>query len=212
MSPDEVYAAHTSLGTVSSLGDPADLSVIEAGTLVLPTGRVTASDVYLFDQPPLARTVPPGRYPVLLLHADYAEGEAVAAAMARFDAGDPVRWEPATAAGVDPSAVDPDSFGSYGVDSGTAAFAAAEAAERLADGDDALWETYGERVTQALFPAEGEYRLSAEVFADPTTGANIIAFSSGFGDGGYPAWFGLDGDGRPLVLLTEFVILEASAP
>ena len=212
MEPGYVYDAYAAPGTVLSLGEPAQLSVVDAGTLVLPSGRVTASDVYLFDQPALGRSLPPGRYPVLLLRAEYAEGDAVAAAMLRVGPGDPVSWEPATGAGVDPSTVDPSTFGSYGVDSGTAAFFAAEAADRLDASDEATWEAYGEHVTRSLFPSEGEHRLSAEVFVDPTTGANAIAFSSGFGDGGYPAWFGLDEDGRPLVLMTEFGILDAPSP
>jgi hypothetical protein len=207
-----IYRAFTELGTVSSLGDAGDLSVVKAGDLVLPSGRVTAADVHLFGQPPFGRAVPPGRYPVLLLRAEYAEGEAVAAAMLRVAPGDPVTWEPATIAGVDPAGVDPDSFGSYGVDSGTAAFAGAEAAERLNAGDEGLWEAYGDEVMRRLFPAEGDLRLSAEVFVDPATGANIIAFSSGFGDGGYPAWFGLNGAGEPLLLLTDFGILDAPTP
>jgi len=123
--------------------------------------------------------------------------------MLRIAAGEPVRWEPATIAGVDPADVDPGSFGSYGVDSGTAAFAGAEAAERLYEGDEALWEAYGDEVMRALFPADDVQRLSAEVFVDLSNGANVIAFSSGFGDGGYPAWFGLDAGGEPLVLLTS---------
>jgi hypothetical protein len=209
METSDVYRAFTELGTVSSSGEAAPLSVLEAGELVLPTGRVTASDVYLFDQPPFTRTVPPGRYPVLLLRAEYADGDAVAAAMLRVGPGEPVGWEPATIGGVDPADVDQDTFASYGVDSGTAAFAGAEAAERLYAGDEALWEAYGDEVTRGLFPGEIEHRLSAEVFVDPASGANVIAFSSGFGDGGYPAWFGLDADGEPLVLLTDFGILEA---
>jgi len=40
----------------------------------------------------------------------------------------------------------------------------------------------------------------------------VIGFPSGYGDGSYPSYFGLDRHGNnPLVVLTAFGILDASA-
>jgi hypothetical protein len=36
----------------------------------------------------------------------------------------------------------------------------------------------------------------------------VIVFSSGWGDGSYPSYFGLDAEGTPLVLMTDFQILD----
>jgi hypothetical protein len=41
------------------------------------------------------------------------------------------------------------------------------------------------------------------------TGANVVAISSGFGDGGYASFAGLDANGRVVVVLTDFGILDA---
>jgi hypothetical protein len=37
---------------------------------------------------------------------------------------------------------------------------------------------------------------------------NVVCFSSGWGDGHYPSFFGLASDGRPHVLLTDFLLLN----
>jgi hypothetical protein len=210
MDTADVYRAFVELGPARAGGEEVELSVVRAGELVLPSGRVVAADVYLFDQPPFDRLLPAGRHPVFVLRAERDGGMDSAAALLRVAPGDPVEWEPATTGGRDPGTLDPETFASYGVDSGTAAFASAEAAERLEAGDEALWEAYGEQIQDQMYPGENDYRLIAEVVVDPVTGGNVIAFVSGWGDGGYPAWFGLDAGGEPLVLLTDFGILDAA--
>ena len=37
---------------------------------------------------------------------------------------------------------------------------------------------------------------------------DFAAFSSGYGDGAYPSYFGFDEDGKPCVLVTDFLVLE----
>jgi Protein of unknown function (DUF4241) len=45
---------------------------------------------------------------------------------------------------------------------------------------------------------------------DEATGANVIAFSSGYGDGSYPSYWGHDLAGQRVALVTDFVVLDAS--
>ena len=40
------------------------------------------------------------------------------------------------------------------------------------------------------------------------SGLNIAAFSSGFGDGSYSSYWGLDAEGAPVRLVTSFDVLE----
>jgi hypothetical protein len=42
-----------------------------------------------------------------------------------------------------------------------------------------------------------------------TTADNLILFESGFGDGFYSSRWGLDGAGRPVMLVTDFQIFIA---
>jgi hypothetical protein len=154
-----------------------------------------------------------GRHPVLLLSSardPELPGDA-AAAMIRAAPGDPVSWELALLAGQDPSTLQPGEYFGYGVDSGTGCFASSEAVGVLTGGD---FDEYGDRVHDAMFPSDdvATWKSSVNVVVDPASGANVIGFSSGFGDGAYPSYFGLDADGEPVVLLTDFGILEAPAP
>ena len=40
---------------------------------------------------------------------------------------------------------------------------------------------------------------------------NIIAFSSGWGDGMYPSYLALDGSGRPVAVVTDFQVLDQTS-
>jgi hypothetical protein len=197
-------------------GDPAVLSAVPAGELVLPTGRVVGADMAFFSNEPFTRRLPPGRYPVSWLSSarDPDLGGDVAAAMIRVTPGDPVSWEMALVPGQDPGTLKPGEVFGYPVDSGTGVFASVEAADKvvklMTDGGDI--EGYFDQISQGLDPGNGVYNQSVEVTLDPASGVNVIAFVSGFGDGLYPSWFGIDADGRPLVLLTDFGILEAPTP
>ena len=215
LSTGEIYAAFADGGAAWSGGERTQLLAVDAGELVLPTGRVVASDVFFFSTEPFKRRLPAGRHPVYLLSSvrgpDPDLAGDVAAAMIRAAPGDPVTWELALVEGQDPTTLQPGEFFGYGVDSGTGCFASVEAVDVLTRGDGL--DEYGERVHEAMFPSDNvaDWKSSVDITVDPATGTNVIGFSSGFGDGAYPSWFGLDADGRPLVLLTDFGILEASA-
>jgi hypothetical protein len=210
LSTEDVYAAFAEGGTATSGGEPTVLSAVPAGELMLPTGRVVAADVFFFNTEPFTRRLPAGRHPVLLLSSSRDPGVAgdVAAAMIRVAPGDPVSWELALVPGQDPSSLQPGEFFGYGVDSGTGCFASAEAVAALTAGD---FDEYSDQVQDGMFPSDdvADWKHSVDVVVDQASGANVIGFTSGFGDGGYPSWFGLDADGEPLVLLTDFGILEA---
>ena len=214
MAVEDLYTAFAEGGSATSAGEATVLSAIPVGDIVLPTGRVVGADVFFFNTEPFTRSLPAGRHPVLLLSsargpdlpADLA-GD-VAAAMIRAAPGDPVSWELALLAGQDPAILKPGEFFGYGVDSGTGCFASPEAVAVLMAGD---FDAYSDRIMHGMFPSNDvkDWKSWVEVTVDPASGANIIGFSSGFGDGAYPSWFGLDADGEPLVLVTDFGIVEA---
>jgi Protein of unknown function (DUF4241) len=212
---EDVYAAFETGGTAISGGDPSMLSAVPAGDLLLPTGRVVAADMAFFTNEPFTRRLPAGRYPVSWLSSarDPDLMGDVAAAMIRVGPGDPVSWELAVVPGQDPKTLKPGEVFGYPVDSGTGVFASVEAADTvmmLMKGGDV--EGYFDQIIQGLDPGGGVYNQSVAVTLDRASGVNVIAFVSGFGDGYYPSWFGLDANGQPLVLLTDFGILEAPTP
>jgi len=213
LTTEEVYAAFAEGGAARSAGERTVLSTVRAGDLLLPTGRLVANDVFFLDREPFTRRLPVGRHPVLLLASASAADviPRVAAALIRVGPGDPVSWELALVPGQDPAALQPGEFFGYGVDSGTGSFASAEAAAAVTGGD---FDAYSDQIHHGMYPSEDvvDWNILVELVVDPATGANVIAFSSGFGDGAYPSWFGLDARGEPVVLLTDFGILQGSAP
>ena len=204
LGPDRLYEAYSRLGPVTVGGLPATLSVSRADNLVLPSGRVLASDAFYLDTPPFTVSLPAGKHPVLLLHVSGGQiGPNIAAAMVRVEGGNPVRWEGARTGASAPGT------GPYvhAVDSGTSAFASAESVARMSalprDGADAL-------VDQLIdgYRAGVDYTLTATITVDQASGANIVTFSSGYGDGGYPSWFGFDSRGTAIALLTSFDLVD----
>ena len=214
MSVADLYAVFRRAGDATSAGEATTLSTIEAGDLVLPTGQVVAADVYFFSEEPFTRVLPRGEHPVQLLSSarDPTVTGDVAAALIRVAPGDPVDWELALVAGQDPRTLEPGGFFGYPVDSGSGCFASPEAVALLAD--QVTRQAYDARVTEGFFPSDdvADWNSRVEVVLDPASGVNVIAFTSGFGDGVYPSWFGLDVRGEPLVLLTDFGVLDAPAP
>jgi hypothetical protein len=204
LGPDGLYEAFTRLGSVTVVGLPGTLSVSRAEDLVLPSGRVAAADAFFLDNPPFTATLSAGRHPVMLLHTTGADfGPAVAAAMVRVDGDAVVRWEGAQVREA-PSGADPFV---YGVDGGTGSFASPEAVARLksmpSDAANALVDQL-----IAKYSASAIYTQTASITLDPSSGLNIVTFTSGFGDGGYASWFGFDASGKAVALLTSFDLID----
>jgi hypothetical protein len=174
-----------------------------AGAVSVPSGRIVVCDpaTGVPGTRPLARAVPPGRYPVTISVGTLAVvGERrVAAAMVRFSARPIARWEAAAADGDDPATLKTGQYFGYGVDAGVACFADAGTIERLTFED---WEL---AVVPALRAADPALLCgAAEIVVD---GGDLVAFTSGAGDGLYASFWGLDADGQPVVLVTDFRIV-----
>jgi hypothetical protein len=209
IAPEDLYAAFGSPGPAISFGEEVATRVEDAGHVVLPTGRLVASDAFIIDGLPFTTSVPPGHHPVSVLRVDFAGADRrVGAAMVRVAPEEPVRWQLALVEGQDPSVLGPGEFFGYGVDGGTGSFTSPEATDRLKD--VAAYKTYSDALMAGLNPGGGVFPLAFTVEVDPGSGANVVAFPSGFGDGAYPCFVGLDLQGRPVVFMTDFGILDAA--
>ena len=173
-------------------GSSAEL--ISAGTLRLSSGRIVAADPEVFSgaQPAFTVTVDPGAYPIVLAGVRFAERpERLRVAAARLAVSDQpvVRWEMALQDGQSLLDLGAGEFYGFGVDSGQASFADADAWEALAerdlDGRDKWeddWIEYG--------------RIAAEQHFVVVDDGAMIAWPSGWGDGSYPVWIGYDSADR----------------
>ncbi|SHN47167.1 DUF4241 domain-containing protein [Cryptosporangium aurantiacum] len=151
----------------------------EAGELRMPTGRLVAADPYPleFGNKPFTETVPPGSYPVII---SYLPDSGTTAAARLVIRDEPVeRWELALCAGQDTIALGDGEFYGFGVDTGTACFVDAAGADALPALLEPRWIEFHDREhgpTQTVDLGE--------------SGANVISWASGYGDGSYPTWIG----------------------
>jgi hypothetical protein len=183
-----------------------------AGDLVLPSGRIIATDPCylrtLDGTPPFVQTVRPGRYPVWLAMTRLADGppwgERVACAVLQLTEAPAVRWELALRPGEHATELSAGQFYGHGVDSGNACFVDAAAVEAL--DDDAREQLYRAGVV-ATNQRNGWRRGFANVPVSGDPPANLVAFSSGYGDGFYPSWWGFDETGDACALATDFIVL-----
>jgi hypothetical protein len=185
-------------------GTSASLSLHALGDLVLPTGRIVACDPFvMMDDPPYTGGVPPGRYPVLLNVAAFNDDQRVAYAILRLSDAPPVRWEMALAPGQDAATLGANEIFGYGVDSGTGCFIDA-AAVKLLDDHATPENDYNQDLIDLMEKTYVHTWSWMDHVLDSGTGANVIAFSSGWGDGAYPSYWGLDEAGAPVCLVTDF--------
>jgi hypothetical protein len=208
---------------------------VVAAELVLPSGHIVACEPSSLqgsaDFPPFTRSVPPGRYPVVLSLArltfpNHTE-ERVACALVRFSDEGPLAWEMALTPGQDPATLRPGQFFGYGVDGGRGGFLDAVVVTAL-EGERSLYlerlqagtmlasiadirnlhSPFFRRLWDARFaPGQHDFRPCVVLEACATTGANVVEFSSGWGDGCYASWWGLGSGGEPCCLVTDFGVL-----
>jgi Protein of unknown function (DUF4241) len=184
------------------------------GWLSLPSGQVVAAEPYSLADPkhgPFTQTVPPGRYPVILLIAEYRESgasdaeilsERVAAARLGIRDEPVAAWEMAVQAGQNPDDLSDDEFFGYPVDGGTGCFTDAQnLTARLAGGGfgwqfDLVQAVSDNPTVPITVPGRG---------GEPT----VIAFSTGGGDGTYPTWVGRAANGDVACFVTDFLLEDA---
>jgi hypothetical protein len=162
------------------------LKLEQAGELAVSSGRIVACDAFVFHDQALSKKVAPGKYPVILSVACFTNDQRVACAMLRISEKRVAKW----------------TFGySYGVDSGTGSFMDRDAA-RLYEAKVTRDSRFFEHIIDAM-----EKSKFTNFVLDPASGANVIAFSSGFGDGQYSTYIGLDEEGQVARIVTDFGLL-----
>ncbi|WP_017719984.1 DUF4241 domain-containing protein [Kamptonema formosum] len=179
------------------------------GKLVLPIGKLVACDpICRPESEAFTPKLKPGRYPVILCFADSPAygGSKIACAMLRLKNIPPVRWELATSPHQDIRTLKKGQYFGYPVDSGMGCFMDAGAADVLIDGIELgnFQEDFADRVIDAMSESEwGNFLI------DDLNGANVIAFSSGLGDGIYVTYFGYGAAGEIVCAVTDFNLFDA---
>jgi len=200
-SPDPANGGHPAPpdGVVEA-GDPADptgvvaIVVVGAGDLVLTSDQLLVADLFLLaGDPGETDTIDldgfAGPAPVCLHVARYdSSDERIAFVHVRLTDAPVVAWRQA---------------GGFGVDGGTGGIASTDAVIAVGSGVDAVIEQYLEELDRNYVDTWAWLNVQL----DPATGGNVIGFSTGFGDGGYPVVVGEDAEGRPASVVIDHVVV-----
>lgn len=214
------YELHYDLETDFSSNE---LTEIHIGDLNLPTGKIIAADPFFTDaQQPFARRVEPDKYPVFIYMAEIDElHHRVAYAKVRFRPEAATKYILAITEDMTKEELDElgeDEFFGFPVDSGLAALLDAETNEQLTTRMKLLQENnpeadyYDEVLAKEFEEYSGKNQFSRALgdwndhHPDADSDNNVIMFSSGWGDGYYPAYWGLNDNGDTVELVIDFLI------
>jgi hypothetical protein len=176
----------------------------EIGKLELSTGELVAWDPFVFlDAKPFQKKLPNGTFPVILSIEESGNDQRVAFATVRFTLETPVQWEMMLVGNQSVSDLKENEIFGYPVDSGTGCFMDRTAAEAL----DRRMRENREFFEVMMAEMEKTYRDTWSWLDMKFGSANLIAFSSGLGDGVYPSFGGIDGSGMVSVIVTDFGVI-----
>lgn len=153
---------------------------------------------------PFRRSVPPGSYPFALAIARLGTDERIALAIIRFSDERVVKWEMAVPEGRDASAMKTGETVGYGVDSGTGSFCDASVQQLVAEANEADIG-FSDQIIDEMRPVQKNTRGWVHV---ESPNGSLAVFSSGYGDGFYASYFGLDEAGNVAALVTDFKIIN----
>lgn len=208
-----LYEALTS-GRIHDLSEPggADRPVVleSIGTLALPDGSFAAADTYSWDPAPkpFEQRLSADRVEVTAARVVVGEDHDRVAALVLQAGSNPIaRWDIATMPGEDVSTLGLEGFFGYGIDGGTVTIGSPEAlrvAARVMTADELKLT---DPLSRAIF-ADGLGTRGAAVVA-PEEGAEPVAVcSTGWGDGAYATWLGLDAGGDLVVAVCDFNLIK----
>lgn len=183
------------------------ITVIEAGILNVPSGKIVACDPLANpERDAFTRTIPIGKYPVhLYLHKDES---AIGLAWLEVTKEEPVTWEMAVLQDQKIEDLKEDYYYGYPVDAGIGCFMDALSADFLCAVNDSLYESrgndfnyYDDIIAHEMAKNEDLY---TNHFPSDDSKLNVIMFSSGWGDGVFASYWGLDATGKVACLVTDF--------
>ena len=159
------------------------VNVLDIGAVHFPTGTIFACDplVELEDTPPLIQTIPAGTYPVKICVVPSEKyGDRYACVKVEVSREKPVRYE----------------LGMTGKE----------------DLDEGLDEDdyFGFGVDAGMGCVADIQTGDWLNWTVPDTDCNLPIFSSGWGDGYYPVYFGYDAKGEVCAVYVRFIDIEAS--
>lgn len=177
--------------------------VAEIGKLKLPSGKlIICEPLYIYDQKAIDFNISEGEYPVYLSQALVIKDDKIidkrnALAKIKLSNNKAVKWE---------------FIGAFGADGGTAGYLDQEVKDNIVISNNS--ESFMNRILSRFEeseiikkPFEHNYHLYKQYIDLPFGSGNVIAFSSGWGDGRYNSYLGYDDQDNPVEILTDLGVL-----
>lgn len=204
----EYISAAFSTGEVSTPRGIVHCVVRPIGNVILSTGRIVACDPLVFPEAePFTVIVGAGAYPVSLALAQVSDtDQRVAFAKLQFAEETAATWQMALTPGQDPTKLRPNEIFGYAVDAGTGCFMDREAS-RLLEARMSENREYYQAIVDAMEKTYVNTWSWADVRPSEHRDENCVVFSSGWGDGVYPSYFGYSDGGELVCLVTDFDVL-----
>jgi hypothetical protein len=176
---------------------------IDIGKINIESGKIIACDpIILRDMKPFAPTFPIGQFPVHLSIVKFHNDERVAFSRILFSDKPVAKWEFALQNGQKQASIFGDTFYSYSVDAGIGLFLDEKAKDEFIKDDS-------QSILDGIFNEMDKHtHVSWQYGICKLNGHNLVAFSTGFGDGHYATYVGYDNKGRPCRLLTDFGMVQ----
>lgn len=205
----------------NSLVEGVPVETLNIGELNVPTGRIVVCDPLVVpDMPPLNKTVSPGKYPIKIFIAKTKNsGDRYALAKLEFSSKKADKWVLAVRDGEDISELkEDDDFFGFPVDAGLGGFFdyksgleynkfIDEFMEKNPRGnmyDDFFAAEFKKNAVEPNNPDDYGDWINFKI---PNTDLNITMFHSGYGDGTYPAYWGMTKNNEIVSLVIDFFVL-----
>lgn len=187
------------------------LETIEAGKILIPTGKIVACDPLITkDMPSFEIEFPKGEFPVFI-HKE-KESNCIAYAEIIFSDMEADTFKMATLQGQDIKELKEGEIFGYPVKSGMGSFMDEDTQKSLNELEELLFERkgddfmgiYEEFFHPHFFDEKGAIDQYASLKPNDEKPENIFAFETGYGEGFYASYIGFK-NGAPVKLVTEFI-------
>ncbi len=218
----EVYS-HADYNIIfeNKIVDGIPVELLEIGNVKVPSGRIVVCDPLVVpNAKPLKRKVETGEFPVKIYVAKTENsGDKYAVAKLELKLNRAVKWVLAVREGEDINKLQhEDEFYGFPVDAGLGGFFDKQAgAVYLNFLDDFVKKNPNGNIYDDFFAAEFKKNAKDQNdpedigdwinFQLPNSELNITMFHSGYGDGVYPAYWGIDENGEVVSLVIDFFVL-----
>jgi hypothetical protein len=199
-----------------------EISHLNIGNLNVPTGKIIVCDPLVsFNWIPLSKNINPGNYPIKIYIAKTKNaGNRFALAKLQISDKKASKWVLAIQENENVNElIEDDSFFGFSVDSGLASVFDYQTGIEYDKFEKQFYEKNpGKNIYDDFFDSEfKKNKLNKDDTTEngswinykfPNTELNIPMFESGFGDGVYPAYWGIDENGEITSLIIDFFVIE----